>query len=73
MCFSGNESNQTMASTSRPAAVNPVPDVHINAPPVNDVKRPPDYNDALQFRRTEVDGYPEPSLVDQPPSYDAIY
>jgi len=66
-----NQSEQTPATAlppdSTPSDVNPVP--HTDT----DVKRPPDYNDALQYRRSEEEGYPEPSLVDQPPSYDAIY
>jgi len=69
-----NQNEQTPATVpppatqdSTPSDVNPVPDTD------PDVKRPPDYNDALQYRMSEEEGYPEPSLVDQPPSYDAIY
>lgn len=43
----------------------------------DDINKPPDYNDALAYRKSEIqdEGYPEPSLVDgpQPPSYDALY
>jgi len=48
-----------------------------------DPNKPPDYNDALKYRKNfddgypepslVDDGYPEPSLVDQPPGYDAVY
>ena len=37
-----------------------------------DPNKPPDYNDALEYRKNFGDGYPEPSLVDQPPSYDTV-
>ena len=41
----------------------------------NDSK-PPDYDDALTFRKAKIpdEGYPEPSLVDEPPppSYDSV-
>jgi len=47
-----------------------------------DANKPPDYNDALKYRKAMGEGYPEPSLVDdgypepslvgQPPSYDSV-
>jgi len=47
-----------------------------------DANKPPDYNDALKYRKAMGegypepslvdDGYPEPALVDQPPSYELI-
>lgn len=41
-----------------------------------DSKKPPDYNDALAYRKAKIsdEGYPEPSLVDEPPppSYDSV-
>lgn len=41
-----------------------------------DAKKPPNYNDALTYRKAEIpdEGYPEPSLVDElpPPSYDSV-
>ena len=42
-----------------------------------DPKKPPDYNDALTYRKPKIpdEGYPEPSLVDEPPppSYDSVH
>ena len=40
--------------------------------PGTDANKPPDYNDALKYRKSLDEGYPEPSLVDQPPSYDSV-
>ena len=40
--------------------------------PGTDANKPPDYNDALKYRKSFDEGYPEPSLVDQPPSYDSV-
>lgn len=41
-----------------------------------DAKKPPDYNEALTYRKPEIpdEGYPEPSLVNEPPppSYDSV-
>ena len=41
-----------------------------------DSKKPPDYNDALAYRKSNIpeEGYPEPSLVDEPPppKYDSV-
>ena len=41
-----------------------------------DAKKPPNYNDALTYRKAEIpgEGYPESSLVDElpPPSYDSV-
>jgi len=41
-----------------------------------DSKKPPHYNDALAYRKPTIsdEGYPEPSLVDEPPppSYDSV-
>ena len=41
----------------------------------HDNNKPPDYEEALAYRKPAEEGYPEPSLVDgpQPPSYDAVY
>ena len=43
----------------------------------HDPKKPPDYSDALTYRKPTFpdEGYPEPSLVDEPPppSYDSIH
>jgi len=42
-----------------------------------DSSKPPAYDDALTYCKTEPDddGYPEPSLVDEPPppSYDSVH
>ena len=41
-----------------------------------DPKKPPDYGDALAYRKPTFpdEGYPEPSLVDPPPpSYDSVH
>ena len=61
-----------------PATPNPAPTSDTNARSTHDDIRPPDYQEALTFRKTEMsedERYPEPSLVDgpQPPSYDAVY
>ena len=41
-----------------------------------DSNKPPDYSDALAYRKSTIpnEGYPEPSLVDEPPppSYDSV-
>jgi len=67
-----NQSEQTSTTVPAPAAQDSIP-AAVNCVPDTDVKRPPDYSDALRYRSAEEEGYPEPSLVDQPPSYDAIY
>ena len=67
-------SNEEAAPTSPPS--NPVPTTSdTNVDSTHDDGRPPDYQEALAYRKTEAEGYAEPSLVDglQPPSYDAVY
>jgi len=47
---------------------------NVNNEPEYDSKKPPDYNDALAYRKPSDEGCPEPSLVDEPPppSYDSV-
>ena len=72
-------SNEEAAPTPPPETSNPAPTTSdTNADSTHDDGRPPDYQEALAYRKIEkqeAEGYPEPSLVDgpQPPSYDAVY
>ena len=78
---SGDNSRHNSVSNVE-AAPTPLP-TRSNAAATSDTSthddgRPPDYQEALAYRKTEkqeAEGYPEPSLVDglQPPSYDAVY
>ena len=75
---SGDNSRHNSVSNVE-AAPTPLP-TRSNAAATSDTSthddgRPPDYQEALAYRKTEEVGYPEPSLVDgpQPPSYDAAY
>ena len=66
------------ASTSNAASTSANNTHDSNADSARDSNKPPDYEEALAYRKSEMlkdEGYPEPSLVDgpQPPSYDAVY
>ena len=80
MCYSDVELQSHRAVQSdfyEPTGDDDTPQSSAAAGSKYDPKKPPDYHDALTYRKTTNpdEGYPEPSLVDepQPPSYDSVY
>lgn len=77
--FSGNPTSSDEPAATPHEGITLTAVTPIHGP---DANKPPDYNDALKYRKAMDegypepslvdDGYPEPSLVDQPPSYDSV-